>query len=192
MSIGSRRATQQPVVNGSTIPESAFTSLPRVAITKKFLVSATAAMLAFSGATRAAETAGNYATSLGNVYGGYIRIAALKDACDTAVPATRSSSAKAYSGWEAQNRALLRDLQQRVQAMIRASSRDKDEYVRNIGKYEGDILLQRREYRDTVLRLGKDELREQCERLPEMLNGPGADLAKVYAADIKVIRARKY
>lgn len=158
---------------------------------KKFRLPAAVVVLAFGGATHAAETAGNYPTSLGNVYGGYIRIAALKDACDTAVPATRASSAKAYAGWEAQHRLLLQDLQQRVQAMIRASSRDKDEYVRNIGKYEGEILLQRKEYRDTVLRLGKDELRGQCERLPEMLKGPGADLAKVYAADIEIIRAQK-
>jgi hypothetical protein len=27
--------------------------------------------------------------------------------------------------------------------------------------------------------------------LPEMLKGPGADLAKVYAADIEIIRAQK-
>ena len=160
-------------------------------MTKKFMVSAVAAMLAFGDATVAAETP-NYATSLGNVYGGYIRIAALKDACDTAVPATRRTSAKAYSAWEAQHRTLLQDMHKRVQAMIRASSRDKDEYVRNIGKYEGEILLQRKEYRDTVLRLGKDELRGQCERLPEMLKGPGADLAKVYAADIKIIGAHKH
>jgi hypothetical protein len=160
-------------------------------MTKTFLVPAAAVALAFSGA-HAGDTAGNYPTSLGNVYGGYIRIAALKEACDTAEPATRASSAKAYAGWEARHRALLQDVQQRVQAMIRASSRDKDEYVRNIGKYEGEILLQRKEYRDTVLRLGKDDLREQCERLPETLKAPGADLARVYATDLKIIRARKY
>ena len=160
---------------------------------RKFRLPAAAVVaIAFSGATHAADTAGNYPTSLGNVYGGYIRIAALKEACDTAVPATRAPSAKAYAGWEARHRALLQDLQQRVQAMIRASSRNQDEYVRNIGKYEGEILLQRKEYRETVLRLGKDDLREQCERLPETLKGPGADLASVYAADLKIIRAHKY
>jgi hypothetical protein len=162
-------------------------------MTKMYWVPAAVGVaLAFSGTTHPADTAGNYATSLGNVYGGYIRIAALKEACDAAVPASRAAGAKAYAAWEAQHRALLQDLQQRVQAMIRASSRDKDEYVRNIGKYEGEILLQRKEYRDTMLRLGKDDLLEQCERLPEMLKGPGTDLAKIYAADIKVIRAHKY
>jgi hypothetical protein len=76
--------------------------------------------------------------------------------------------------------------------MIRASSRDNDEYVRNVGKYEGEILLRRKEYRDDMLGLGKDELFQQCERLPQALKGPGMDLAKVYAAELKIIRARKY
>lgn len=141
--------------------------------------------------TIAAEPMPDYATSLGNVYGGYQRILALKEACDTAIPASRAASAKAYAGWETQNRALLQDLQRRVRAMIRANSKDTDEYVRNIGKYEGSILLERKEYRDTLLGLGKDELHQQCQRMPEMLKGPGADLAKIYATDLKVIRARK-
>jgi hypothetical protein len=147
--------------------------------------------LLLAGST-AADTPAGYGASLANVYGGYIRIAALKEACDVAVPATRATSAKAYAGWEAQHRALLQDLQQRVHAMIRGNSRDKDEYVRNIGKYEGEILLQRKEYRDDLLTLGKSDLRQQCEHLPEMLKSPGADLARTYAADLKVIRAYKY
>jgi hypothetical protein len=150
-----------------------------------------AAALAFDVAV-AADAPASYATSLGNVYGGYVRIAALKEACDTAVPATRAANARAYTGWEGQHRALLQDLQQRVQAMIRAASRDREEYVRNIGKYEGEILLQRKEYRDTLLQLGKDDLREQCDRLPDTLKGPAADLVRAYAEDLKVIRARKY
>jgi hypothetical protein len=150
-----------------------------------------AAALGIGGTAQAAEAAADYATSLGNVYGGYVRIAALREACDTAVPASRAASAKAYAGWETQHRALLQDLRRRVDAMIRASSRNSDEYVRNIGQYEGQILLQRKEYRDTLLGLGADELREQCRRLPETLRGPGADLARTYAAEIQVIRAHK-
>jgi hypothetical protein len=161
-------------------------------MTKKFLALAAVVALAFTGTTRAAESTASYASSLASVYGGYIRIAALKDACDAAVPASRASMAKAYAGWEAQHRALLQDVQQRVQAMIRASSRDNDEYVRNIGKYEGEILLRRKEYRDDMLGLAKNELVQQCDRLPNALKGPGMDLAKVYAAELKVIRARKY
>lgn len=157
-----------------------------------FLVSAAAAVaVAFAGTIKAAESAGSYPSSLASVYGGYIRIAALKDACDAAVPASRSATAKVYAGWEAQHRALLQDVQQRVQAMIRASSSNNDEYVRNIGKYEGEILLRRKEYRDDMMGLSKNELIQQCERLPAALKGPGMDLAKVYAAELKVIRARK-
>jgi hypothetical protein len=63
--------------------------------------------------------------------------------------------------------------------------------VRNIGNYEGAILLERKEYRDTLLGLGTEELREQCQRMPEMLKGPGADLAQVYAGELATLRKRK-
>jgi hypothetical protein len=155
-------------------------------------LAATALALAAGASATAADVPASYGDSLAKVYGGYIRIAALKEACDVAVPAARASNAKAYAGWEARHRLLLQDLQQRVHAMIRGSSRDNDEYVRNIGKYEGEILLQRKQYRDDLLKLDKAELIEQCRAFPEMLKGPGADLTRTYAADLKVIRAYKY
>ena len=143
------------------------------------------------GIAVAAETSGNYATDLGRVYGGYQRILALKEACDTAVPAARAANNRAYAAWEAQHRALLEDLQQRVSAMIRAASKDKEDYLRNLGKYDGEILLQRKEYRDMLVALGADELRAQCQRVPETLKGADADLARVYAAELETIRKRK-
>jgi len=158
---------------------------------KKSLSSLVAAMALAGGIAVAAETSGNYATDLGRVYGGYQRILAMKEACDTAVPAARAANNRAYAAWEAQHRALLEDLQQRVSAMIRAASKDKEDYVRNLGKYEGEILLQRKEYRDLLLALGADELRSQCQRVPETLKGADADLARVYAAELETIRKRK-
>ena len=143
------------------------------------------------GIAAAADPPGNYAESLGRVYGGYQRMLAMNEACDTAQPATRAANNRAFAAWEAQHRALIQDLQRRVSAMIKAASKDRDEYVRNLGKYEGAILLERKEYRDTLLGLGADELREQCQRMPESLKGPGADFARVYAAELEIIRKRK-
>ena len=148
--------------------------------------------MALAGAiAAAAEAPDSYAADLGRVYGGYQRMLAMKEACDTAVPAARAANDKAFAAWQAQHRMLVEDLQRRVTAMILAASTDKDDYVRNIGQYEGAILLQRKEYRDTLLGLGQDELREQCLRMPEMLTGPGADFAQVYAAELATIRKRK-
>ena len=147
--------------------------------------------LASGGTAAAADAPGNYATDLARVYGGYQRILALKEACDTAVPAARAANNKAFAAWEAQHRTLLQDLRQRVDAMIRGASKDKEEYARNLGKYEGEILLQRKEYRDMLLALGADELRAQCQRVPETLQGADANLARVYAAELETIRRRK-
>lgn len=150
-----------------------------------------AAVALASGLAAAAESTGNYATDLARVYGGYQRILAMKEACDTAVPDARAVNGRAFAGWEAQHRALLQDLRERVSTMIRLASKDNEDYVRNIGKYEGDILLQRKEYRDMLLALGAGELRAQCQRLPETLKGANADLPTVYAAELETIRKRK-
>jgi hypothetical protein len=154
------------------------------------LLAAAALAAALTGAV-AAQSPDSYATDLGRVYGGYQRMLAMKEACDTAVPAARAANDKAFALWQAQHRTLIQELQRRVQAMILAASTDREDYVRNIGKYEGAILLERKEYRDTLLGLGKDELRDQCQRMPETLKGPNADLAQVYAAELASIRRRK-
>ncbi|HEY7742618.1 MAG TPA: hypothetical protein VIA19_06180 [Burkholderiales bacterium] len=133
----------------------------------------------------------SYAVDLGRVYGGYQRMLAMKEACDTALPAARAANDKAFAAWLAQHQSLIQDLQRRVKAMVLAASADKDDYVRNVGKYEGAILLQRKEYRDMLLGLGKEELQEQCRRMPESLKGPSADISQVYAAELATIRKHK-
>jgi hypothetical protein len=154
------------------------------------LTLAAAAALA-AGAAAAAEAPGSYAADLGRVYGAYQRMLAIKEACDARAPDLRAANDKAFAAWQAQHRVLLQDLQRRVNAMILAASKDKDDYVRNIGQYEGAILLERKDYRDTLLALGAEDLRGQCLRMPEMLKGPDADLARVYAAELETIRKRK-
>ena len=139
----------------------------------------------------AAEGPDRYAADLGRVFGGYQRMLAMKEACDTAIPAARAANDKAFAAWQAQHRTLVQDLQRRVKAMVLAASSDKEDYVRNVGKYEGAILLERKEYRDTLLGLGAEELRDQCQRMPETLKGPGADMAQVYASELATIRKRK-
>jgi hypothetical protein len=147
--------------------------------------------LAFANMARAADAAGSYAADLGRVYGAYQRMLALREACDARAPDLRAANDKAFAAWNAQHRALLQDLQRRVNAMILAASKDKDDYVRNIGQYEGAILLERKGYRDTLLSLGSEDLRGQCLRVPEMLKGAEADLSRAYAAELETIRKRK-
>jgi len=139
----------------------------------------------------AAEDSGRYAADLGRVYEAYQQTVAKKEACDVRAPDLRAANDKAFAAWQAQHRALLQDLQRRVNAMILAASKDKDDYARNIGTYEGEILLLRKEYRDSLLKRQPDELRSYCQRMPEMLKDPSADLAQIYAAELETIRKRK-
>lgn len=149
-----------------------------------------AAMLGY-GMAAVAEATGNYAADLATVYGGYQRMLAMKEACDASALDSRAGNDKAFAAWQAQHRALIQDLQRRVSLMIRLASEDEKDYARNLGKYEGAILQERQEYREMLLGLGADELRAQCQRMPEMLKGPGADFGKVYASELEVIRKRK-
>ena len=151
---------------------------------------ALAAALWCAGST-AAELPEDYASDLSRVYWGYYQVLAQKEACDAAVPATRAANDKAMAAWQAQHRALVDELQRRVTAMVRAASRDEKEYARNLGKYEGAILQERREYRDSLLKLGAEELRAQCQSMAEVLRGPDADLSRIYAAELESIRKRK-
>jgi len=155
------------------------------------LIPAAVALALTCGGASAAGATGNYATDLATVYGGYQRLLAMKEACDTAIPASRSVTDKAFAAWQAQHRTLIQDLQRRVTVMIRLASKDEKEYARNLAKYEGAILQERQEYRKMLLGLGADELREQCQSMPETLKGPGADLGKIYASELEVIRKRK-
>ena len=152
---------------------------------------ATLAAASFSLCAAAAEPADDYASDLSRVYWGYYQVLAQKEACDASVPATRAANDKAIAAWQAQHRPLVQELQRRVTAMIRAASVDEKDYARNLGKYEGAILQERREYRDSLLKLGADELRSQCQGMAEVLKGPDADLGRIYAAELEAIRQRK-
>jgi hypothetical protein len=146
----------------------------------------------FSFCAAAAEpAASDYAADLSRVYWGYYQVLAQKEACDTSVPATRSANDKAVAAWEAQHRPLVQELQRRVTAMIRAASVDEKDYARNLGKYEGAIFQERREYRDSLLKLGAEELRGQCQGMAEVLKGPDGDLGRIYAGELEAIRRRK-
>lgn len=142
-------------------------------------------------AVAAEPAADDYASDLSRVYWGYYQVLAQKEACDASVPATRAANEKAIAAWQAQHRPLVQELQRRVTAMIRAASRDEKDYARNLGKYEGAILEERRGYRDSLLKLSADELRSQCQGMAEVLKGPDADLGRIYAAELEAIRQRK-
>jgi hypothetical protein len=147
--------------------------------------------LSMHGAAAAAETAGDYAQDLASVYWGYQRMLAMKEVCDTAAPASRPANDKAFAAWQKQHRAVIQELRRHVTAMIRRASQDEKDYARNLGKYEGAILSERQDYKETLLGLGADELRDQCQRMPETLKSPDADFEKVYASELEVIRKRK-
>lgn len=155
-----------------------------------FIPFVASAMIAH-GAAVAAEAPGGYADTLGRIYGAHQRIVAMKEACEAAVPGTRAANEKAYAVWRSRHAVLIKDLEQRLTAMIRLASKDEKEYAMNFGKYEGAILQERQEYRGVLLSLGADELKQQCQRWPGFLQGPEADFRKVYAAELELIARHK-
>ena len=152
-----------------------------------------AAAMAASTCALAAETgpSAGYSSDLSRVYWGYHQVVTQKEVCDEAVPATRAANGKAFASWQAQHKALVEDLRRRVTAMIRLASANEKDYARNLGKYEGAILQERQEYRESLLKLGANELRGQCQSMAGVLNGPEADLARVFATELEAIRKRK-
>ena len=158
---------------------------------KRLLSTAFVAAVAFAhGLSVASESADSYSSDLSRVYWAYQQVQVQKEVCDISSPALRAANNKAYAAWRARHRALIQELQRRVTAMIRLASKDEKEYARNLGKYEGAILQERQDYKESLLKLGPDELRGQCQRMASVLGSPEADLAAVYAVELEAIRSR--
>lgn len=137
------------------------------------------------------ESSNEYSFDLSRVYWGYHQVLVQKEVCDASAPATRAANGRAFAQWQVRHKALDGELRRRVTAMIRSASTDEKDYARNLGKYEGAMLQERQDYRESLLKLGADELRNQCQRMANVLKGPEADLARVYAAELEAIRKRK-
>ena len=137
-----------------------------------------------------AEPRTEYRLSLTDVYGAYQSILARKDACSSAFPQTSAATDKAYSGWQTRHKRLLDELDQRINMMIRGASRDEKDYAKNIGKYEGAILRQREEVKQTLLQQPRTELELECKALPEFLQGADSDLEKEFSEQLAILRKR--
>ena len=67
---------------------------------------------------------------------------------------------------------------------------DPKDYAKNIGKYEGAILRQRDEVKETLLQQPRAEFELECKALPEFLQGADSDLEKEFAEQLAVLRKR--
>jgi uncharacterized protein with von Willebrand factor type A (vWA) domain len=138
-----------------------------------------------------AQSSGDYAEDLARLYAGHQRVLALRQACEESYPGQRGIYDKAYDEWNTRHHALLQDLEQRLTGMLRRASKDQQEYSRNLGKYEGAILQQRLEYKQTLLAQDKADLEQQCRQLPDYLASPDADFRKKYAQELQTLGKRK-
>lgn len=141
-------------------------------------------------ATGAAAASGEYGKELAQVYGTYQAILARKEACDQAAPALKGANERAYAAWRQRHAKLITELDDRFMKMIRGASKDEKDYARNIGKYEGAVLQQRQEVKETLLAQSREELNELCKTLPELLKSSDSDLEKIYAEELASIRRR--
>jgi hypothetical protein len=154
------------------------------------LVTIGVAHAASSTADLTAEPRTEYRLSLTDVYGAYQSILARKDACSSAFPQTRAATDRAYTAWQTRHKRLLDELNQRVNMMIRGASRDEKDYARNIGKYEGAILRQREEVKQTLLLQPRAELELECKALPDFLQAADSDLEKEFSEQLAILRKR--
>jgi hypothetical protein len=152
-------------------------------------VTALVALIAMHSAV-GSEPRTEYRMSLTDVYGAYQSILARADACNNAFPQAKATTQKAYNVWQSRHRKLLDELEQRVNQMIRAASRDEKEYARNVGKYEGALLRQRDEAKQTMLQQPRSELELTCKALPDFLQSADSDLEKGFAEQLEVLRKR--
>jgi hypothetical protein len=156
-------------------------------------VSGTLSCLALLGGTAQsmAQATGDYATDLATLYHERYALQAQKDVCISVQPKTRAELQKAYDGWRDRHEDLLEDLDARFAAMIKKASVDQKDYSRNFGKYQGAVMRQRQEQKDTLLALPRDELLRQCRELPGYLRSPKSDIPARYPDEFKSVYGKK-
>jgi hypothetical protein len=152
-------------------------------------ISCFALVLCLGGhASAATITAAEYRESLRELYGRYQGVLANRDACIAAFPQSKATTEKAFGVWQTRHRRLIDELDQRFAVMIRAYSKDDKDYSRNFGKYQGDLLRQREEVKQTLLQQGTPELEKMCKDLPRFLQSADSDLEKEFAEDLRIVR----
>lgn len=135
-----------------------------------------------------AASAADYRASLTEIYGRYQGVLALRDACNSAFPKARAATEKAFAAWQKRDRKLHAELDQRFAMMVRAHSKDDQDYARNYGKYQGAILKQREEATQAFLLETRGELESRCKAFPAFLQGGASDLESEFADDWAVLR----
>lgn len=148
------------------------------------------AMLA-SPTAIAGVTGADYRASLLEILGKYQGVLALREACTSAFPQMGPVNDKAFAAWHARHKRLEGELDQRFAMMVRAYSRDEKDYSRNFGKYQGAILRQREETKQTLLLETRGDLESRCKGLPEFLRSRESDLESEFANELLVLRQWK-
>ena len=136
----------------------------------------------------ATVTFAEYRASLLEIYGKYQGVLALREACISAFPQSSATYDKAFSAWQARHRKLHDELEQRFAMMVRGFSKDDKDYARNFGKYQGALLKQREEIKQTLLLETRGDLEARCKGLPEFLQGRESDLESEFPGEWMVLR----
>jgi hypothetical protein len=136
----------------------------------------------------AAVSAADYRASLLEIYGKYQGVLALRDACNSAFPQAQPAYEKAFAAWQKRHRKLHDELDQRFAMMVRAYSRDEKDFSRNYGKYQGAVLKQRDEAKQTFLLETRGDLEARCKGLPEFFQSKESDLESEFANEWVVLR----
>lgn len=136
----------------------------------------------------AAVSAADYRASLLEIYGKYQGVLALREACNSAFPQAQAANEKAFAAWQKRHRRLHDELEQRITMMVRLYSKDEKDYSRNYGRFQGTILKQRDESKQSLLLETRGDLEARCNGLPEFLQGKGSDLESEFANEWVVLR----
>ena len=135
-----------------------------------------------------AISASEYRTTLLEIYGRYQGVLAQPEVCNAAFPQMRPATDKAFAAWQVRHKKFVEELEQRVALMVRAYSKDEKDYSRNYGRFQGAVLKQREEVKQTLLIETRGDLETRCKSLPTFLNGRESDLESEFSAEIRALR----
>jgi len=128
----------------------------------------------------------SYTTDLATLYNEYQRVLVVRDACVTAQPAKRAEFTDAYELWLARHVRIVDDMDNRFAAIVKRASKDQNDYVKNYGKYQAEVLQMREENKKALL-ANREQLVKQCGEFSAYMRHPKSDIPALFPAEFKSV-----
>lgn len=139
------------------------------------------------GSNVLAQPRGEYANHLAALYAEHQWVLAVRETCSQTQPKRQKEIDAAFGTWRERHRQLIDDLEERLAALVKKTSRDQKDYSRNYARSQSEVLTQREEERKQLLAMPKEDLQRLCTEFPGYLRDARSDILRRLPEDYAAV-----